>query len=320
MDRDGMAMPSSHPGPTLEYQPVGLTDPEATCFEGNDTLVTMVQVPTSELMEIPRRLVDQCALQLGRYGGTPSKDRLLALSVNPWMATAGIVELELMSEEIKKCRLQTLRNLGTDHKSQAMDVLEAKIKEICSEKLKSNEHADSESDEDRPHGKQSESKAERRRKLLQKRSKAIGVSSLTPEDSCPVRQEIINFFNQSFNPQAVLSTQTRKPVTKEDLEKIGTNALEWPDNFELIAKNFDVMEWWENHGKQIYPLIYPIACLILALPDSNGMQERTFSSGTWMDGKLKKQQKDETFRMKVLLYKNKKFLEEHRLDVMDDKK
>ena len=36
-----------------------------------------------------------------------------------------------------------------------------------------------------------------------------------------------------------------------------------------------------------------------------------------MDGKLKKKQSDATFQMKVLLYKNKKILEEHRKDLVE---
>ena len=59
-------------------------------------------------------------------------------------------------------------------------------------------------------------------------------------------------------------------------------------------------------------LIYPVACCILALPDSNGDQERTFSAATWMDGKLSTKQNDITFQMKVLACKNSEFLNEHK--------
>ena len=76
----------------------------------------------------------------------------------------------------------------------------------------------------------------------------------------------------------------------------------------MIAKNFDVLEWWRNTGRHQFPLIYPVAMCILSLPDSNGHQERTFSAATWMDGKLKSRQKDITFQMKVLIYKNADFL------------
>jgi hypothetical protein len=58
-------------------------------------------------------------------------------------------------------------------------------------------------------------------------------------------------------------------------------------------------------------MIYPVAMCILSLPDSNGHQERTFSAATWMDGKLNSMQKDLTFQMKVLMYKNANFLERY---------
>ena len=78
------------------------------------------------------------------------------------------------------------------------------------------------------------------------------------------------------------------------------------------------MDWWERVGRNSYPLIYPVACAILALPESNGNQERTFSAATWMDGKLKKKQSDLTFQMKVLLYKNRDFLERHKHHAEED--
>jgi hAT family C-terminal dimerisation region len=100
--------------------------------------------------------------------------------------------------------------------------------------------------------------------------------------------------------------------------RIGSDRQQWLDNLELIASNFDVLEWWRNTGKSQYPLIYPVAMCILSLPDSNGHQERTFSAATWMDGKLNSMQKDLTFQMKVLIYKNEDFLERYS-DKMDPK-
>jgi hypothetical protein len=71
-------------------------------------------------------------------------------------------------------------------------------------------------------------------------------------------------------------------------------------------------------GKVQYPNIYVIACVILPLPDSNGSQERTFSSATWMDGKLNKRQSDATFQMKVILQQNTKFLDKARIEIMEE--
>jgi hypothetical protein len=71
--------------------------------------------------------------------------------------------------------------------------------------------------------------------------------------------------------------------------------------------------------KAQFPNIYVIACLILALPDSNGNQERTFSACTWMDGKLKKNQGEGTFQTKCVLYKTKKVRDQIAKHMMEDK-
>ena len=68
------------------------------------------------------------------------------------------------------------------------------------------------------------------------------------------------------------------------------------------------MKWWEEVGKFKFKRIYVCACVILMVPDSNGHQERTFSTGTWMDTVLQRMQSAATFEMKVLLYRNREFM------------
>ena len=80
------------------------------------------------------------------------------------------------------------------------------------------------------------------------------------------------------------------------------------------------MGWWEVLGKNEYPLLYVIACLYQCLPDSNGHQERTFSTATWMDGNLRKRQKDATFEMKVTLCRNTQVLQEIKPALIQAKK
>ena len=95
---------------------------------------------------------------------------------------------------------------------------------------------------------------------------------------------------------------------------MGTTQANLLKNWEIISENFQVLEWWHREGKNLHPLIYPVACLILALPDSNALQERSFSTATWIDGVLQKRQNDSTFNAKVMLKKNSKFLDEHMED------
>ena len=62
----------------------------------------------------------------------------------------------------------------------------------------------------------------------------------------------------------------------------------------------------------LVPTNLPCDCDCSFLPDSNGLQERTFSASTWMDGKLNKKQSEFTFNSKVLLYKNQGLLEKYK--------
>ena len=66
--------------------------------------------------------------------------------------------------------------------------------------------------------------------------------------------------------------------------------------------------------------MYSVAMRYLSIPDSNGDQERTFSCGTWMDGRLKGRQNDATFEHKVLIKKNSDFIDQHRDQVQADYK
>jgi hypothetical protein len=99
---------------------------------------------------------------------------------------------------------------------------------------------------------------------------------------------------------------------------VGALKSDWINNLETIAEHFDIFHWWDTIGKKSFPLIYPVALRILSLPDSNGNQERTFSAATWMDGKLGNRQNNMTFQMKVLLYKNQAFLEDHKKEVREE--
>lgn len=92
------------------------------------------------------------------------------------------------------------------------------------------------------------------------------------------------------------------------LDEIGNEEDKWGKKLLTIAKHFDVMWWWHKCGRQNYPRVHIVACAVLAVPESNGDQERTFSACTWFDGKLQRNQTLATFEMKALLYKNKKLI------------
>ena len=129
-----------------------------------------------------------------------------------------------------------------------------------------------------------------------------------------VKKQVLTFFRQNngeFDPRPHMPEEWRL--------KVGAKVDDWVENIELVTRHFDVFGWWQQVGKDLFPLIYPVAIRALSLPESNGHQERTFSAATWMDGKLRSRQSDMTFQMKVLLYKNQEFLDKHRDFVKADK-
>jgi hypothetical protein len=131
-----------------------------------------------------------------------------------------------------------------------------------------------------------------------------------------LEEEVNRYFKHKFNWQNIIREQGFEP---QFVKEIGTESREWLMQFDELAENFEIMAWWEKCGKGLFPNIYVIACLILALPDSNGNQERTFSACTWMDGKLKKNQGEGTFQTKCVLYKTKKVRDQIAKHMMEDK-
>jgi hypothetical protein len=133
----------------------------------------------------------------------------------------------------------------------------------------------------------------------------------------PVEDEVDRFFSQNLiNWKSILASTPSCP--EHVVDEIGSDRIQYVMKWDIISEHFDIMDWWENTGRVQFPLIYIIACIILPLPDSNGSQERTFSSATWMDGKLNKRQSDATFQMKVILQQNYRFLQQERLLVQID--
>ena len=283
-------------------------------YNSGDRMIGLVRKSMGEMEKVAQLLVPRLRKELESYGAKPTKDRLLGLACNPFTATHGVAELSIGASVLndvwknKPDREQYLSEFAPDFKQLAMQTLENAIREICSEILPEVEQPSADKSDDRRKGPVDAMSLARAR---------LAAATCPAKDSAattdPVKKQIAEFFSYPFDPRQVLRNQKRQVKDLDTvLKKLGNDQFGWVEHLELIAEHFDVMEWWENHGKQLFPLIYVIACLILPLPDSNGHQERTFSAATWMDGKLRKRQSDMTFQMKVLLYKNKEFLWEHR--------
>jgi len=278
-----------------------------TEIEGDMSSISMTKVKTDDLLEPTNVLISRIIKEFPSYGATPIDDRLLAMACNPFTATVLMNDLGMQWELCNEYAADQFKDIGKGIKEKAMDLLAKEIRIICSEIIPSSDSAaansgDADDDED-----EIEDMVTARRR---KRFKLSNDEASTTDD--PVQSEVERFFNQQFDVRTVLLGQTNNHVPAPTANKVGATPVEWVENVEKVAKHFDVMDWWLQTGHKVYPLIYPVACCILALPDSNGDQERTFSAATWMDGKLSTKQNDITFQMKVLACKNSEFLKEHK--------
>ena len=260
--------------------------------------VLLTRVPTTSLGSIGKTLIERLVGELLFYGAIPTDDMMLAMGCNPFMVTVGMKEL---MDVLNPCLVtygayQPLLDktpYNSDFRQQSMDrLMIEEIREVCSEILPT--------DTSQPIAAGRGVEGLSRLELMRMQTRTATGTEGREEVTDPVKKQVMAFFSQSFDPTRHL------PMDKRDAA--GTNDDEWVKNFEFIAANFDVFNWWEVYGKKLYPLIYPVAVRILALPDSNGAQERTFSAATWMDGKLNTRQSNMTFQMKVLLYKNQGLL------------
>jgi len=283
-----------------------------------DTL-PLLKVATEDLDDMAKELIKRVVIELARYG-KPTSDRLLAMACNPFMANVLADELDdfaayvlLESDNQDSPHKEALDIMGNRERiKEAQDILVTEIRKVCGCIIPTEAGGAVPDSAPAPEAEQKKATGLKAIKQRKRALEAAGQQTRLEMTGDPVADQVRAFFHQlDFNP---VSWIDNIDVSKE----VGMTKGKWIENVQLVIKNFDVFKWWEDCGKEQFPLIYPIACRILALPDSNGGQERTFSAATWMDGKLNSQQSDLTFQMKVLLYKNQQFLNEHRVNVLED--
>lgn len=276
------------------------------------TTVSLIKIKKSELKPVPQKLIGRIEKEFYTYGAKPNKNQLIAMACNPLTATIGILELQVQSGVLKKLSVNDqTKAFAVDFKQLAMDALVEQLKQTCSEMR----------------GKTADSASDAATAVQGNKSPTDDcyddiLNELTNADEAtgtqdPYLAEVEAFFKNGINWANYLSSTG---VDKDIINRIGNSKGPWLKSWELIAQNFDCMKWWEEVGKQQYPMIYIVACQIHPLPESNGDQERTFSAATWMDGKLNNRQSSATFQMKTLMYKNKDLLDLPRLDVKKNAK
>jgi len=234
------------------------------------------------------------------------------MACNPFTATVGMGELAVQNYQLQQSSLSSESvAIAFDYSNASKNALTVEIKRVCAEMLKK---VASEVVGTRRAPETEVKDLDMIYEMVSSRArKKAKVDSINP-----VEDEVNHFFHNEINWNGVLKHSKVAPCPAALLKQIGNKQLDYLKHWEMIANHFEIMEWWESTGKVQYPNIYIIACIILPLPDSNGSQERTFSSATWMDGKLNKRQSDATFQMKVILQQNTKFLDKARIEIMEE--
>jgi hypothetical protein len=119
-----------------------------------------------------------------------------------------------------------------------------------------------------------------------------------------VEQAIEQFVTAKFDPELEIKTQQkRKGLDWKELD-IDWSRIKQNDTL-YISKYFDLAEWWKSIGKHNHMLISIAVPSILSLPASNGHQDRTFSTCTHFNDKLRQRLRDDRFEMSVLIAANK---------------
>ena len=295
--------------PELTYagDPPGIST-NATTIVGTFDKIQLVSVQSDGLHAVPSQLVERLCRELKSYGGEPTRDQLLAMACNPFTATTGMSELNIQGMVLQHDDSvdEETKALCKDFKQLAMEELEKEVKKICKRIIPTTPTtSDAEDDSGLPLMEQLRRKVEREEAA--KQARADNARDV-------IQREIERFFSQRFDPLVEIKKQSKK-VAPNALKDIGNTPSKWMENWPAVARNFDVFDWWERVGKELFPHIYYVACCILPLPDSNGHQERTFSTATWFDTKLQQRTKDMTFQQKVVVAKNKSFLEQNQLHV-----
>jgi hAT family C-terminal dimerisation region len=303
--------------PQRNYSGMPLSWKDGTKWDANQKReglekVWMVPKRRDQLHELTQKLIVRIEKEFRNYTAKPTKNQLMAMACNPLTATIGMQELSVQSELLKT------KAVDPDSAQFCQEFVELCSVELLNEvnlvcdKMKYNSDAHMDEEDSTATADDETQLVQNLYKVMEQRQKK---KKSRVENGTPIDTEVQNFFESDFNWKNILKLSD---CPKEAVMKISDDSCSNIENWELIAQHFDIMKWWEEIGKVDYPHIYIIACIVLPLPDSNASQERTFSSATWMDGKLNKQQSDATFQMKIILKQNSKFLEETRIQVKED--
>jgi hypothetical protein len=126
--------------PPCTYNGVPIKD-GASGKKKKNKFIQMNPVLREQLHPQAKKLLDRLINEMTNYGVMPTKDRLLAMSCNPLMATLGMEELDLLSYYIQdnESYKALIASVKMDHHKTCMEVLEHQIKSDCAHIIPNND-------------------------------------------------------------------------------------------------------------------------------------------------------------------------------------
>jgi hypothetical protein len=260
---------------------------------------------------VAQKLIGRIAVDFKEYLGTPTERQLLAMVCNPLSVSVGFKWIQEHQDALKNKGYDE-PHLHVDFKKKALVGLISAIQLMCSRILRTTSDSQTVTSATTPEAARKEDDDEDYMAPVRRDDDDDKIES-TAATVNEVKAELEIYLNYTHDWSCNCASDG---ASIQLLKIIGTKKRQWIDNWESIAEIFHVMKWWEAH-KNTFPNIYIVACHILASPDSNANQERTFSAATWFDGKLSNRQNDATFQMRVLLYKNAEFIKNTKMAISE---
>ena len=185
--------------------------------EKKKNYIPMSPVETAKLQPIATKLLDRLVKELAFYGAKPTHDRLLAMACNPFMATHGMEELDLLMAVIvdDPTYKELIATVLVDHKKTAMDILAQEIEGDCSHIIPDGNGNGGEGgnvvrDGDDAEAEELDRVEALRRKRAKKRIEGLEIGN--NQDLDPVERQVHEFFNQQFDPRSGMPSETHSLV------------------------------------------------------------------------------------------------------------
>ena len=240
-------------------------------------------------------LIGRYVVSYNEYFTTLRNDRILAMAVNPLLATPGCQDMLALMGHIKgQAFISKAKYLLENIIRKFTQGMEEEVATTTKPTTEESSYEDTDDDDLNPEERLAKSR------LSPKTKKPRHSSSL----SARIHAAVEKFFSQTFDPEDILREQyarMNKDCSTVNWEKVKENETLY------ISSLFDSIEWWEFNRKEHW-LVFLVVPSVLACPSSNGLQERIFSACTWFDNPLRQRLHNKRFEMSVILAVNESLL------------